>query len=195
MAASSLSEALADQTLVRKRFAFRLADDDDVFQKRRAVPDLFDLGQSRFVHDNRPRPAVVDQILIIFGEHPRIGRHRDRADLDGAEKAIGELRRVRQDDQHAVFDLYAEIFECVAGAVNFFEDFLVGDVLILVVNGDFAAATLRDIFIDEGRGGVVDIRKVEFHRIADRSRIENQKIENGDPRSFIFGYSPPTISE
>ena len=69
--------------------------------------------------DDRPGAAVVDQVFIILGEHPRIGRHGDGADLDRAKEAESELRRVRQNHQDAVLDLDAEILQRVAGAVNF----------------------------------------------------------------------------
>jgi hypothetical protein len=32
--------------------------------------------------------------------------------------------------------------------------------LIFVVDCDFAATALLDVFIDEGRGGIVDVRKL-----------------------------------
>src|SRR5512135_2633212 len=138
------------------------------------------------MHDDRPGPAVVDEIFIILGEHPRVGRYGDRADLDGAEKTVDELGRVRQDHQHAVFNLDAEIFEGVAGTVNFFENLLVSNLSILAVDGDFAAATLLDVLIHEGRGGVVDIGQIEVHECRRMVEEGGPKIENRNPLSTIF---------
>src|SRR3990172_10680958 len=84
-----------DQTFVGKRLGLGRADDDNVPEEWSVVPDPLDLGQSRFMYDDRPRPAVVDEVLIVLGEHPGIGRYRNGADLNGAEETIGELGRVR----------------------------------------------------------------------------------------------------
>src|SRR5581483_9440080 len=103
-----------------------------------------------------------------------------RARFDGAEKSVGELGRVRQDHQHAVFDLDAEILERIAGAVNVLEYFLVGDFLILVINRHFAAAALGDVFIDEGRGGIVDIRQAQIHR------KDAEREDRGAGQRFLY---------
>jgi hypothetical protein len=86
------------------------AHDDDVFEKRGPIPDLFDFGQGRFMDDDRPRPAVIDQVEIIVGKHPRVDGHCHRADFDRPEKAVREFRRVRQNEQHAVLDVDPEFF-------------------------------------------------------------------------------------
>src|SRR4029078_9395539 len=49
------------------------------------------------------------------------------------------------------------------GAVNLFEDFLVGNLLVFVVDGDFAAATLCNVFINKGRGGIIKVWEIDFH--------------------------------
>src|SRR5713226_10418823 len=152
-----------DETLVGKRLASGLADNDDMFKKAGVVPYLFNLRQSRFMNDDRPRPAVVDPVVIICGGHPRISRNGNGADLDGAKETEGEFRGIGQNQEHPVLNLNTEFFKGVAGAINFVEKLLISEGLILVVDRRTLAPSPCDIRIHEGRGGVVNIREFYFH--------------------------------
>jgi len=52
--------------------------------------------------------------------------------------------------------------------------------LVFVVDGDFAAATLCNIFINEGRGGIINVGEIDFHE----RRIEGSGSEAS--RCWLF---------
>src|SRR5262245_29413038 len=83
---------LMNQVAVGKRFAGRLSNDDDVFKETVVSPNLFDFGQHRFMQNNRPCPAVVEQVFIVLGTHPWIGGNGHGADLYGAKETKSKFR-------------------------------------------------------------------------------------------------------
>ena len=62
-----------------------------------------------------------------------------------------------------MLDFDAETLKGIAGSVDVFKNILIGERLILVVDGNLAPATTGDVLVHEGCGGIVDISKLEIN--------------------------------
>ena len=132
-----------------------------VLQVPRPRADGLDLGKRRLVHDHDARAAVMEQVLVVGRVHPGIDGNGDGANLDGAEEGEGELRAVRQHQQHALLGVQAEAAEGVARPVDRVVDLRVGEALVLVQDGGALAAAGGDVVVDERGGRVVGVRQIE----------------------------------
>jgi hypothetical protein len=125
-------------------------DDDDVTKRPPArVGNAFDHVQQVRAYDHHCGPRIADHILVVCGLPQRVERHRDRADLDGAEKRRDELRAVEQQEEHPIFRPYADAPQRVAAAVHMAQHIVVGEPNVATLDGNMPASSFGNVAIDE----------------------------------------------
>ena len=113
--------------------------------------------------DGDLRSTVLKQIVVVLCLHPGVGRNGHGADFDGAKEAEGEFGRVGQDQQNALFDVRAQLFQDISGLIDLLVNVLVSKCLVLIIDGDFFAPTLSDVLVHKSGRGIVDVRQIKFH--------------------------------
>ncbi len=122
------------------------------------------MRKQRLAHDQDPRPAIIQDVLILGGLEHGADRDRDRSDLDGAEEAVSKLRCVWQQKGHTLLRAYAEILEHAAHAVDPLQKLTVGHRLVAAFKRDLLPPAALHILVNKVRGDVKARRQVNcFH--------------------------------
>ena len=145
-------------------------DDDHVLEVGQfGARDALKLGKQRRADDQHAGARIVEDVAILGGLPQRVDRNRHRADLDRAEEAAGEVRRIEQQQRDPLFPPHAEmVAQRAAGAVDALQQLLKRDALVAALDGDLRAAAFADVAIDKMRGDVEDVG--EGHRTAPADR-------------------------
>src|SRR6185295_15185510 len=128
--------------------------------------DLQNLGGGRLGGDRRAGAAVLEEKSGLVGGQRVADRHRHRTDLHRAPEGLGELRTVRQGEEHALLDLDVAGPQRVAEATGAEGDLAVGDVAAGETEGDSHAAAFGEVAIEKVSRGVETLRNVDGHRHA-----------------------------
>ena len=98
----------ADKILEQTVPARIVTGDDDMFEIRTVIDELFKPREKRLRHDEAFCPAVGQhEAVVIFGQQ-RVNRHRDDAGLQTTEKRRRPVDRIQQRQQYTLFALDAE---------------------------------------------------------------------------------------
>ncbi len=84
-----------------------LAPDDGVLEQGRTIELRLRLVRDVGVADEDPRARVLEVVRVVVGGQLGVDHGDDGADFEHAEEGRGELERVVQANQHAVFRTYA----------------------------------------------------------------------------------------
>ena len=118
------------------------------------------------MNDGDARARVVEIVFVIIGRQQRIDHRDHRADPRRAKPGPDKLRTIRQDDQHAIFNLNAQLAQSVADAIRHARRVAISERLIFVVEADFVFAPFLQIVVEEVVGHVEAFGKLRRHWFA-----------------------------
>ena len=144
-----------------------------VFQRRR-----YPIEQRGRDHDGAGA-GVAEEVGIVLGGEQGAHRDGDDARLDRAEKDDRKSGSVEHDEEYSLLHLDAEPAERVARAVHALGERGIRELRFVVDEGDFIAAPLAEVTVDEIRCGVVKSRDVKLRRA--RGTIGGGERAHGRP--------------
>ncbi len=139
----------------------RRAHHDHVLQMARVGENRPRLGEERLRDHGHAGTAVIEEIEIVLGAHHRVDGYGHRANLDGPPEGGEEGRGVEEETQHPVFLLDAEAAERIARPVDLLLEPGIGQLALVVKEGDLAAASFGHVAIHEERRGIEAVRHLE----------------------------------
>src|SRR5438105_4905517 len=102
---------------------------------------------------------VVEVVSVLFNRQQRID-HRDyRADFGCTKPASDKLRRVGQNEEHAVFNIGAKLTQQVACTIRLPRDLIVSQALIAEAQTNFMAAPGSEIVVEKVLGHIEAFRE------------------------------------
>src|SRR6266851_5604991 len=119
------------------------------------------------------RTAVVEHVDIVGGAQVRVERNSDGSYLYRSKEGSSELRRIQQQQGHALFQVNTQLKQAIAYAVGEFGHLRIGIGSSLVINSGFRASPLRDIAIQESGGDIELVRQDDAGDGRDGSRHSN----------------------
>ena len=142
----ALARELVGEFLVAVRV---LAGHDDMFEVRHPPDHVLHHGQQRFGDEQHPRAAIRQHVGILIRGQQRIERHRHDAGADRAQKHRRKIHGVEHDHRHALFAADAEPAQHVGDAAALLLQIAVGQFGDGVGEGEFCAAALIDIAVEQ----------------------------------------------
>ena len=144
--------------------ALPLAGYHNVFEVLQAIADFPNPREDGRVDHEHPGAAVVEHVLVAFRLQGRVQRQGHCPDLHRAEKGVGPLRCVRQQDGDAFLDPRPQGLQRVPEAIDAFRQVPVGDGPVTAQDGSLVAPSLADVDVHKHVGRVQPFRQVgQFH--------------------------------
>jgi hypothetical protein len=121
------------------------------------------LRQQCGARDDHDRTRVFEDVVVVSRLPHRVERHRDRADLDGREKAVDHLGTVERHQNDSLFRPHIEpIPQPVTQTIDAFEQLSVSDAFVTALDRDMVCPAVGDMAIDKVRRDVEGRRKLHL---------------------------------